>query len=59
MGLAAAMMAAGAAVPEVALAGLGLGGVPWAALPWREGAMIGLPLAGTAAGRIARRARRG
>ena len=42
---------------SIALAGLSLSSVPWSALPWREGAMLGLPLAGTAAGRIARRMR--
>lgn len=59
------VIAAAAAAPELAFAGFGPGltavpwsALPWSALPWREGAMIGLPLAGTAAGRIARRGRR-
>lgn len=39
--------------PTVATAGFGFGigqgfsAVPWRALPWREGAMIGAPFAGT------------
>ena len=56
MGLVLAAPQAGEA--GIALAGLGLASVPWSALPWREGAMLGVPLAGTAAGRIARRMRR-
>lgn len=58
MGVAMFLVAGQAPEPETALAGLGLARIAWSALPWREAAMLGLPVAGTMIGRFAARPRR-